>query len=342
MKRLEPMVKEVAIRPFVTKLAASETADLYALFHFMLFDVIGHLVFSRDFGLACTGDHPIVQWLGDGQAYSILKAIFPPVQYLGQHLGGSFGKSGYDALNAFCQELIEERRRGEPKQDILQDFLGATYEDGTPFSDKDIVSEMVMQVLAGTDTTANTMTWTMKLLLDNPPEMEKLVAELDAAFPSPDDISVEAVRERCSYLDAVISESMRLFPVGAGHLARIVPAGGVEFDGYHVPGGTECGVTTYAYHRSAKIWEDPNAFRPARFLGPNSAEVKAKFLPFLNGPRSCTGREMAWMTMYLTLPNLLRRFRVSWHDPRLTVTPIYYLVLRPKESKLLVDVSPRS
>lgn len=336
MRRIEPRIQAAVIAPFVAQLGRQPTCDIYALFHFLLFDMVGHVAFSRDFGLVRTGDHPIVRWLREAQRYGILQYQFPAIR----PVGAWFGRSSYDSLIQFTQAIIRQRQAEAPQQDILQDFLDAR--ETQPISDAEIAAEMVTQVIAGTDTTANTLTWTLKLLLDNPAEMERVVAELDAAFPSPDDIHAEAVKERCPYLDAVLHESMRLFPVGAGHLGRVVPAGGAEFEGYHLPEGTECGVTSFAYHRSAQIWKDPDAFLPARFLGPGAAVAKAQFLPFLAGPRSCTGREMAWMAMDLALANLLRRFRVTWHDPRLSVTHCYFLVLKPKESAMLVHVAPRS
>ncbi|KAJ9067121.1 hypothetical protein DSO57_1003034 [Entomophthora muscae] len=338
MRRIEPMVQEVAITPFVKKLTSSATVDIYELFHFLLFDIVGQLSFSKDFGLVRTGNHPIVNYLKEAQKYGILEYQFPAIRLVGSR----FGKESYDGIIRFCQDLIDQRRKDEPKKDILQDFLDAKDEADQPIPDADIGAEMVTQVIAGTDTTANTLTWTLKLLLENPIEMDKVVAELDAAFPSPNDISAESVKEKCAYLDAVINESMRLFPIAAGYLARVVPEGGANFDGYHLPAGTECGVATFAYHRSPQIWEDSSKFNPSRFLGSNAATAKTQFIPFLAGPRSCTGREMAWMAMYLSLANLLRRFKVTWHDPSLTVTHCYFLVLKPVESKMLIDVSARA
>ncbi|KAI0219358.1 hypothetical protein L0F63_000674 [Massospora cicadina] len=338
IEKLEPMANEVAIQPFVEKLATLKTIDIYAMFHFIMFDITGQLSFSRDFGLVRTGEHPVVQWLKEAQVYGILMYQFPAIKLV----GGLFGKHSYNGLIDFCQDLIDERRRGAPKKDILQAFLDARDEEGKPICDEDIGAEMVTQVIAGTDTTANTLTWTLKLLLDHPDEMKKVVEELDLAFPDPNTINADAVKEKCKYLDAVINESMRLFPIAAGYLPRVVPEGGADFEGYYLPAGAECGIATFAYHRSSNIWDDPDAFIPSRFLGKDGVKVRSNFLPFLAGPRACIGREMAWMAMYIILANLLRRFNVAWHDKNLPVTHCYFLVLKPIESRMLIDVASRA
>ncbi|KAI0242290.1 hypothetical protein L0F63_002564 [Massospora cicadina] len=208
IEKLEFMAKEVAIQPFVEKLATLKTIDIYTLFNLMMFDITGQLSFSRGFGLVHNGKHPVEHWIKEAQVYGILKYQFPLIKLV----GGFFGKKSYYHLIDFCQDLISERRRDLPKKDILQAFLDDRDEEGKPMRDEDIGAEMVTQVIAGTDTTSNTLTWTLKLLLDHPDEMKKVVEELDLAFPDPNMINADAVKERCTYLDAVINESMRIFP----------------------------------------------------------------------------------------------------------------------------------
>ncbi|KAI0242289.1 hypothetical protein L0F63_002563 [Massospora cicadina] len=337
IERLEIMAKEMAIQPFVEKLATSKTIDIYSMFYFISFDITGQLSFSRGFGLVRTGKHPVVKWMNEALLYGILLHQFPIIK-----LVGGFGKKGYYQLIDFCRDLISERRRGLPKKDILQAFLNARDEEGKPICDEDVGAEMVIQLIAGTDTTSNALTWALKLLLDHPDEMKKVVAELDHAFPNPDTINASAVKEKCTYLDAVINESMRLLPIASGYIPRVVPEGGAEFEGYYLPAGTECGVAGFAYHHSPKIWDNTDAFIPSRFLGEGGAEARTNLMPFLIGPQSCIGREIAWMTMYLILANLIRRFNITWHDKNLPSTHYCFLVLKPIESQVLIDVSLRT
>ncbi|KAJ9063911.1 hypothetical protein DSO57_1035993 [Entomophthora muscae] len=340
LKKIEPTIKEHVLTSFVEKLERLGTCDIYEAFHFITFDVVVDFLFSCKLNLVSNGDHPIVNWLRDAQFYGILQFLVPQVK----HSKGHFGQEGFEAMIRFCQEIIDKRREEGPKEDTLQDLMDMIDDaTGKPFSIEDVRAELIILMIGAIDTTANTLFWTLKLLLENPTEMEKLIAEIDAAFPSPDSITLDTIKEKCPYLAAVFNESMRMYPVGGGRAPRIVPKGGAEFEGYYLPAGTECGVTIYAYHRSSHIWKDPDTFRPTRFLGPGSAEAKENMIPFLTGPRACVGREMAKMIMNLTLVTLLRRFHIRWNssNPNPATTPICHIVLKPQELNFLIDAIPR-
>ena len=128
-------------------------------------------------------------------------------------------------------------------------------------------------------------------LLMNDSTLQILLAELHSAFPSRTGVTMAAVNT-LPYLNAVLEESLRVYPPSAHSHARIVPRGGATICGMVVPEGTSVGVATLAAHLSESNWKEPLAFKPERWLGEQGAgdDFKA-FQPFLVGPRNCIGKK---------------------------------------------------
>jgi len=183
-------------------------------------------------------------------------------------------------------------------------------------------------------------TWAIYILLQNPGQLAKLIRELDAAFPDASTINYR-VAAQLKYLDAVIYESLRLFPVGAGTNPRVTPPGGRVISGCFMPEGTTVGVPLYAYHRSPLIWRNSEEFLPDRWLTPEGPRMRKRLLTFLIGPRACLGRGLAVMEMTLILASLFRNFHVQ-AVPKQVIEPAFYITLQPKCQSFLVTVTPRA
>lgn len=124
--------------------------------------------------------------------------------------------------------------------------------------------------LAGSDTTATTVTYGLYELAINQAVQDKLRASLRAEMPDPNDITL-AHLEAVPYLDWTVKEMLRTHPTLPSLLERVVPAEGAEIAGYHVSGGSVVGMSAWTMNKSPKVFPDPLAFQPERFVSPDSS-----------------------------------------------------------------------
>jgi cytochrome P450 len=167
--------------------------------------------------------------------------------------------------------------------------------------------------LGGTDTTQVTMTWTLSLLLNNQEALKKVQQELDVQIGRERQVKESDIKNLV-YLQAIIKESMRLYPVAT----LTIPHESVEdctLAGYHVPTGTQLRVNLSKIHRDPQVWSNPNEFQPKRFLTTHKGiDVKGQHFeltPFGAGRRICPGISLALHVMQLTLATLLHTFDIA-------------------------------
>lgn len=221
--------------------------------------------------------------------------------------------AGIDALIA---RLVAERREEGLRDDLLSMLLDVGL-DPTLVRDN-----LVTLFLAGHETTSHALSWTWWLLAKHPEAEARLHAELDEVLgdrdPTVDDLP------SLPWTDAVIQESMRLFPPAYAipRVARV----DTELGGYPVTAGSQ--VVSWLWHCHRGPWfEAPDAFRPERFLQPTFP--KHAYLPFGAGTRMCIGAGFARMELRLVLATLARRYRLR-ATPGQTVRPLPRVTLSPE------------
>jgi thromboxane-A synthase/cytochrome P450 family 3 subfamily A len=164
-------------------------------------------------------------------------------------------------------------------------------------------------ILAGYETTANALAFTIYCLAHNPDKEARLLAELDGWGP-PDRLPSAADMDSFPYAAACFQESLRLFPPAAAAV-REAPAGGIQLGGFSVPAGTALQVSIHAMHHNPRYWSHPEAFNPERFMPgtPEAAEVTpGAFMPFGDGARKCIGYRFAMLEGVLTLVALYQQY----------------------------------
>lgn len=179
-------------------------------------------------------------------------------------------------------------------------------------SQMEIILNMALFISAGTDTTATALTGWTYYVCTHPDVYNRLIGEIRGALAREDDIEWDKVK-KLQYLDATIHEALRLFPPSAASQQRIVPPGGATIDGYYVPAGKTVAVSPWAATRSRLNFQEPDMFRPERWLGDEkyaNDNLNAS-LPFGTGPRVCMGRNLAYLEMRLILSHLLWSFDVE-------------------------------
>lgn len=181
-------------------------------------------------------------------------------------------------LDEVIYKIIDERRKsGEDTGDLLSMLLNAQDEEsGAQMSDEQIRDECMTIFLAGHETTANALTWTFYLLSQNPKAEAKFHAELDEILAdkplAPEDYP------RLKYTESVFAESMRLFPPAwtVGRLA----IEDHEFGGFPIPKGSLVLASTFAMHRDARFWTQPETFIPERWETVSIKEAGQQFYLF--------------------------------------------------------------
>lgn len=231
------------------------------------------------------------------------------------------------ALDEFLFSVIAARRKNPGEhEDLLSMLLDAREEDGTGgMEDRRVRDELITLFLAGHETTAAALTWTLFSLARNPRCEELLRAELrtvlDNRRPAPADVP------NLEYTTQVFKEAMRFYP-SAWAIGRN-PIGDVEIGGYTIPAGTLVLCCPSVTHHDPRFFLDPEAFRPERFApGATPPIPKNAFFPFGLGPRSCVGQGFVMLEAPLILATLLQRFRFTL-SPSQDIRPDPLITLRP-------------
>lgn len=206
-------------------------------------------------------------------------------------------------LEKAVRGLIGQLRADPGGRDVLGRLTRADDEDGTRFTDDELVGQTAFLFMAGHATTASALTWTLLLLCAYPAVMRDLVDELTGVLggATPDAEKLSAF----PLLDRVIRESLRLLPpvMWWGK----VSTGPFELGQYRLAAGTQVIFSPFITHRLPELYPDPDQFRPDRWLSLDPGPYE--YLPFSAGPRACLGSGFAMMEMKLVLVVLLQRWR---------------------------------
>ena len=219
-------------------------------------------------------------------------------------------------------ELAQARRaRGEEEKG--DDFLSLLLKAG--LDDDQIVDQLFTFMMAGHETTARSLAWTLYILGEARDVRQRLEAEIDTAALDPD--HPESWPAALPFTEAVIKESLRLYP-SAAHLPRTA-IGADELCGQPIAPETEIIVSPWLLHRHRGLWEQADAFIPDRFMGEAGERIdRFAFLPFGVGPRVCIGGRFAMTEMVITLAVLLKRLRFDYAEAEPPL-PIMRITLQP-------------
>jgi cytochrome P450 len=230
------------------------------------------------------------------------------------------------ALRGAVHRILAERRAGwKAKDDLLARLVRARDpETGQQMNDEQLVDNLLTFYLAGHETTAKALSWTLYLLARHPQWARRLEAEVDEVTGGADVSAAHA--ERLALTQQVLKESMRLYPP-VPIMTRQAIADTV-LEGHEIRAGASLVMPIYAIHRHARRWENPDAFDPERFGEVREAQIpRYQYMPFGAGPRICIGMPFAMLEATVILATLLQRVRFAstGHDPapvaRVTLIP---------------------
>ncbi|GIY12615.1 cytochrome P450 4V2 [Caerostris darwini] len=260
---------------------------------------------------------------------------------------GKHFKTNIRRVHGFTQKVITERkmdtRRSNQSDQQQQNsnseapkrrrkaFLELLLEQhlvDPSFTEEDVKYEVETFMFAGHDTTAMTLSWTLYCLGVHPEVQKIAFEEINDIFS--DDPNRNVTREdltRMKYMECVIKESLRLYPVVPFFTRECTEQ--FEVLGHKVYPGSICFIFPLMVHRDPEVFPEPEKFKPERFFLENSkGRHPYAYIPFSAGPRNCIGQKFAMMEVKLVIANILRRFRMTSLDPRDKVNVYPNLVLR--------------
>jgi cytochrome P450 len=243
------------------------------------------------------------------------------------------------AADQIVRNHIDLRNRDEGSNDLLHLLMQTPYKDtGKVMSDEQITTEILQLLVAGNETSSNTLAWTFYLLAKNPESINNIRKEIDSIFGS-NKVDFEGLF-KLEYSLRVLYEAMRLYPP-FWTIDRVALEED-EICGIQIPAGITVMPYIYGAHRNLDFWQTPEEFNPDRF-DKIMTEKRHPFahIPFGGGPRVCIGQNMALMQILLILVTIVRKynFRLSSSED-VDIQPM--LILRPKgEIKMSFElVSP--
>jgi cytochrome P450 len=305
-----PAIVEAARKRFAGW-TVGETVDLAAEMRTLTMDVIGRVLFGADL----VGDaEPVGRAVSRLQSSVMLVSFVPSsvplerVRTVAERVIPSAGRASH-TLESLVTRIIDDRIAAphDDPSDLL-DLLLAAGSDEQPLRRDEIKDEVMTLVLAGHETTANTLTWALALLSWFPAARDRLAAEVDDVLGGRDPQAHHV--DALPWTQAVVNEAMRLFPP-----AWTVERDAVEDDdiaGVRVAAGDTIAISPYLLHRHPEFWPNPEGFDPRRFE-PDGASTRPRyaFMPFGGGRRICVGAGLAQLEATLALAVLAQTARVD-------------------------------
>jgi cytochrome P450 len=226
-----------------------------------------------------------------------------------------------NTIKKVAGNLIRDKREKLEKREVKDmDILSVAMESGG-FSDDDLVNQLMTFLAAGHETTASAMAWAVYCLCKHPDAQTRLRdeirSELGSALKDGGQISSAEI-DRLPYLNAVLQETMRIFPPVPLTLREA--AADTTIQGVFIPAGTTIVICPWAVNTSTHLWgPDAREFNPERWLQPGTsntggAESNYAVTTFLHGPRSCIGRDFAKAEFACLVASLVGKFEMEFED----------------------------
>jgi cytochrome P450 len=311
----------------ISGIPPGKKTDIYSHMHKLSFSILIHSLFNIN--LSAQTMYDLSQGFTDLQDF-LLKDVNEPFRKLFYSFNGADRRilERSQKTKDILKDIIARRKaENSSHNDLLDMLLNTRYEDtGEIMTEEQIIDEIHVLLFAGHETTANTLSWLIYLLANHPEIMKKLKSVIKSVniFESPQN----------EYINAVISEAMRLYP--AAWMTERVSLKDDTFKGFSFPKGTIIIPFFYGLHRNKKYWDNESAFDPARFIfsDPEKSKKVKNFFPFGAGPRMCIGNNFAMAEMAFILHEFLSRFEIF---PTKEIPGMWPLItLRPR--KLVLEI----
>ncbi len=335
--RVMPMLAShvvVATNQAMERLEArsNQPTDLLATMQRLALDIAGRSMFSLEMEQHGAAMRALLTEFAATYAKPyLLDMLLPPsIPTLRDFARSRFKKRWMGLIETILAARLKEKPPETPRD--LFDLLRAARdpETGAGFSPVQLRDQVATLILAGHETTAVTLFWAF-ILMAEAPEEQQLVAD-EAASVRIEPETANAAMAKLVRARAVINETLRLFPAAFTLVRQAITndrAAGID-----LPAGTLAMIAPWVLHRHQALWDDPDAFRPSRFMPGQPAPERFSFLPFGAGPRICAGAQFAMTEAVLVLASLISRFRITRVDTR-PVLPVAIVTTQPDHAAMV-------
>ncbi|KAL5334118.1 cytochrome P450 [Aspergillus crustosus] len=302
--------------------------DFARLCQFLTLDIISAVAFGEPMGFLEKNEDlhgyianqtamlPIFEWFS---TLPILEKItrLPGISQLAMPTPQD--KAGAGLLMGVAKRIVAARFGLDKK--VRRDMLGSFIAHG--LTQEEAEQETVLQIFAGSDTTATTIRTATLFLITNPQVFTKLRAELDQAVDN-GQVSTPIITyeqaQALPYLQACVQENLRIWPPVVGLMQKVVPAGGDTLHGKFIPEGTQIGYSAWGIHRNQEVFgPDVDIFRPDRWLEADGDQLlemnRTMELVFGSGRYACLGKQVAMIEMSKAIAEIFLRYEIVLIDP---------------------------
>jgi cytochrome P450 len=317
----------------VQRLSASQGAptNLLAALQFLALEIAGRSMFSLEMQQHGPELRGLIAQFGArlGRPYlfdMLLPPSIPTLRDLARH---RFRRQWVTLMDRIVGSRLATAPEGAPRD--LFDVLRAARdpETGAAFSPAQLRDQVATLIVAGHETTALALFWSLYLLASAPGEQRRLAGEVAGVDLAP--ARIEHALKGLPYTRAVVSEALRLYPP-----AFVIVREAIADDRWQdvaIPARSLAMVSPWVLHRHRRYWQNPDAFDPSRFLDGAAPIPRMAYLPFGTGPRVCVGAQFAMTEAIIVLATLIRNFHVELIGPG-TVLPAAVVTTQPDHPAL--------
>ncbi|CAK9026138.1 Cytochrome P450 86B1 [Durusdinium trenchii] len=309
-----------------------ENVDVFRLMNRFTLDTIGEIGFGTDIGSLDDPSSPFLASFDHAQKASFYRFVLPgPIWRLLRLLGVGSERGStlhFRLLDDYSREVARDL---SASLEISGGFAGASFvglflqdaaSKGEDISE-DFLRDLVLNFLiAGRDTTAQALAWTVFCISGHPDVEQRIVEELDSVVV--DKVEGTLTYQKVSqlpFLQAVVSEALRLYP-SVPFDSKVAINDDTLPDGTFVPGGAVVQFNPFAMARDTSLWgPDAAKFRPQRWLDMEAPPSSYEYAVFNAGPRECLGKRLAYLELKACLAHMFHNFTVELAIPREEVLP---------------------
>lgn len=285
------------------------------------FNIMSALAFGRD--LSSQADSSvIVEWIAATAVYIGVSINFKALLRFPLSLAIAPWLAKYRDFVQFAKDSVALRREAmattaasglsgdDVPKDMLQAFIDAQDPDSkVNMSSQEVQAESVGMQLAGSETTSASLTWALHLFTLYPDALQRATSEVRGQFDGRRNLLGYAdCRTTLPFLESFVYETFRYAPITSGFMPRTSPRG-LELQGHYIPAGTRIAFNLLALNMRQDVWDKAEQFIPDRFV--DNEEGRKNVFAFSYGPRSCIGRNLAWMEIMTILANVLLQYDLA-------------------------------